>query len=149
MIFYALISFFGCVFGYIIANFCKDELKFGKLYFKILELIILFSLTLYLFSFDLLFFIIGFLIAIIIRFEYFYFGIGFISSGNFLYSSLIFVYGLPFGSLIFMSSNWKKLLINLILFLAGLSSYFIYYSLDSFAAGGLFFIFVHKFYKLF
>ena len=148
---YTLVSFLGCIFGYIIARFTKEELKPGLIYFKISELVILLILSLsFLYSsFNLILLLTGIIFGIFLRFEYLYFGLGVISSLNFLTSALVFIYGLFYGSLIFYYKKWKNLVYSLILFFLGFLVYFLDYNILSFAAGGLLSLFFIKFWKIF
>ncbi len=147
---YLFVAFLGCLIGYLIARFSKEELKKGEIYFKILELVVLLSLVVvFLFnSFNLLFLIFGLVIGVVLRYEYFYFGLGLVPVADFLSSALVFVYGLPHGSLAFYHKKKKHLFFSLILFLAGLLSYFFSYNLTSFSAGGLISMFVIKLWKM-
>ena len=147
---YTAVSFLGCFLGYITARFTKEELKSGKNYFNILELIIMFILLVILiyYSFDLSLFLIGILLGLILRFEYFYFGAAIASSFNlnlsFLSSALVFVYGLPYGSLIYYYKKVKYLVYSLIFFSLPMLNYFFNYNLLSISAGGLLSLFIIK-----
>lgn len=149
--------FISCLFGYLIAKFTKEELKSGAIYFKILELIIiLICCILFLFNdFNLLFFIIGLVIGIIIRFEYLYFGLGLSSSlvfnqeFVFVISSLVFIYGLAYGSLIYYYKKWKYLVYSSVLFILGFFVYLLGYNLISISSGALLSIFLRKSFDLF
>lgn len=153
---YVIVAFFGCIIGYLIAKFTKEELKQGVLYFKILELIILFCLSLLFlyYSFEPFLFIFGILIGIILRFEYFYFGFAlfsnfFTNDFAFLSSSLIFIYGLPYGSLLYYNKKFVNIFYSLVWFVLPFLIYFFNYNMLSFAAGGLVSLFILKAGKLF
>lgn len=147
---YTLIAFSGSFLGYFIANFTKDELKSGLIYFKILELAILLILSigfLY-FSFSLVLFFFGVLFGVFFRKEYFYFGIGIFSNFNanvnFLASGLVFIYGLPHGTMAFYRKRFFSLFYNLIWFFLPVIIYYLGYDMLSFAGGGLASLFVFK-----
>lgn len=147
---YLIVSFLGCIIGYFIAKFTKEELKKGEIYFKILELVVLLSLVVvFLFnSFNVLFLILGLVLGFLLRFEYFYFGLGLVSVVDFLGSALVFLYGLPYGSLTFYHKKKKYLFFSFILFLVGLLNYFFNYNLASLSAGGLISLFIIKLWKI-
>src|SRR3989338_2674120 len=95
---YIIISLLGCLFGFILARYTKEELRKGVFYFRLLEI----------------------LIGLILRFEYLYFGFvlvfPFSNDVLFLLSALIFIYGLPYGSLIYYNKKIKYLIWSVILF---------------------------------
>lgn len=133
-----LIALVGQFIGLILAKFTKEELKQGKIYFNILKNIILVSIiisTLF-YKLDIIYLILGLVLALVIKKEYFYFGL---ISNNLLFSSLIFIYGLPYGSL---NNNFKKLIYNIPLFLITLIITFIYPVNFSLSAGALIVILV-------
>lgn len=152
---YLVVAFFGCFLGYLIGKFTKEELKDGQTYFKILELIILFvlSLTFLYYSFEIVLFVFGIFFSIMFRKEYFYFGFGLFSSlfnNNlaFLASSLVFIYGLPYGTLLYYNKKFMSLIYSLVLFFITFIIYFLGYNMLSFAAGALISLFVLKAGKL-
>ncbi len=158
---YFIIAFLGCLLGYLIAKFTKEELKDGEIYFKILEFVILLILPLVLlsYSFNWVLLLVGLLFGVFFRFEYFYFGFSGLfrlESINFLGSALIFLYGFPYGSLVYYHKKWRLLIYSFVLFFLPLLFYFTDFNMSSFAAGGLLSLFVlkspelvRKFYKLF
>src|SRR3989344_9458494 len=112
MVFY-IISLLGQYIGYILASKTKEELKEGEKYFKltcsILSLIMgIYSLTV---SFNIILLIIGLILGFLISKEYLYFGL---ISNNVFIASLIFIFGLPYGTLKY--KKIKELNFNLILF---------------------------------
>src|SRR3989344_2439353 len=131
-----LLAFLGFIAGIILAFLTKEEFKSGKKYFLALKFIIILILSLIFFLkssltySSLIFFIAGILITILFKRIYFYFGLAlFISflltqEFNLLTASLIFIYGLPEGTLKanYLSYDKNKLgnliTTNLILFLA-------------------------------
>ncbi len=153
--FFGLISIISVFIGLIIANYTKDEYKQGKFYFNILEIIILISLIIITinYNFNYLLLIFGIIIGFIVRYEYFYFSIFIISiinkNYNFLVSSLTFLYGLPFGTLIFKNiKNYKTLILQLTLFFIPIILYFFKFNLISIASGALISIFLLKIHSL-
>src|SRR3989344_1814422 len=155
MIYAVLVSFIGCFLGGLIGKFTKEELKAGLVYFKVLELIILFLLPLVFlyYSFELALFAFGIFFGVMFRSEYFYFGFGLFSSLfnnnlTFLGSALVFVYGLPYGSILYYKKELKRMVYALVFFLLPLIVYLLSYDMLSFAAGGLVSLFVLKAGKL-
>lgn len=148
---YIAIAFFGCILGYFIGRFTNEELKQNSLYLNILEIIILFILSFYFLysSFNLISFFVGIVFGLLFKFEYFYFGIGIFSSQDFLSSAMIFVYGLPYGSLAYYNKRWKILVYSFILFIIPALTYFFNYNFLSFVGGGLIGIFLLKLWKIF
>ena len=148
------ISFLAIFIGYLIAKYTKEELKSGKIYFEIIQIIVLIFLIIILLfqGFVWWLFFLGVLIGLIIRYEYIYFSLGLINilniNSSFLLSSLIFIYGLSYGSLAYYKNNFKLLIYNLPLFLIPLLFYFFNYGFLSLAAGGLISIFIIKIYNL-
>lgn len=132
MVIAAVIAFLGLIIGQVLASQVKEELKIGKKWFKLISkvllLIILFKLAL-LTSLSLSFFIAllaGVLINYFLKRLYLYFGFLILMSSfmnlndKLFFASLIFLFGLTFGSLIYTEKkkfNYKGSLINLILFL--------------------------------
>ena len=148
---YIAISFFGCILGYLTGKFTKEELKQSSFYLNILELIILFILSFYFLysSFNLILFFVGLFLGLLFKFEYFYFGAGVVSGQDFLSSALIFVYGMPYWSLVYYKKKWKTLFYSFILFSMSALTYLFDYSLLSFAGGGLTGILLIKIWKIF
>ena len=152
--FYGFIAVIGIFLGVIISRFTKDEFKQGSLYFKILEIIILFVLTFITIkiNFNYLLFIFGIIIGFFVRYEYFYFGVSIVNTilvkdFNFLISSLVFLYGLPFGTLLNLK-NIKSVILQIVLFLLPVVLYFLNFNLISFCSGALLFISLLKIHKL-
>ena len=127
-----IIAFLGLIIGQVLASQVKEELKLGRKWFllmaKVLLLIILFKLVLL--AGPSLSFFIAFLAGILVNYFlkklYLYFGFLILLS-NFMslddklfFASLIFLFGLVFGSLLYSKIkkfNYKATIINLILFL--------------------------------
>ena len=145
-----LISFLGIFFGFLLRRIAREEIKFGKFgarYFIWLRRIILLIIILTLLYFSknylivVIFAIIGFIIGIYLD-EYLFLGFGLVVSfmgKNLLFfiSSLIFINGLVYGSLL---RNLKKSLSSLLFFIPFLLLIFnfdYYDYLIGFACGGL------------
>lgn len=132
------LSFFGLLAGIIIAFFTKEELKPGSKYFMLLEKVILLSISSVIVFFVrdfFLFFILGLFAGFVFRKTYFYFGLALpLVSKSFLLilSSLIFVFGLPNGSLLYFKLKKKfvkELIFScIIFFIAVFISYFLNYA---------------------
>ncbi len=121
----AFLVFLGVVFGRILRSLAKEEIKPGKKYFNSFGKLILAILVLvFLYSnFSLLCFvgiIIGFLASFFFKEIYFYLGLGvffsFLISKEYslLVASLIFIYGLFYGTL--KINNLRKILFTLVMF---------------------------------
>ena len=143
MVFY-IISLLGQYIGYILASKTKEELKEGEKYFKltcsILSLIMgIYSLTV---SFNIILLIIGLILGFLISKEYLYFGL---ISNNVFLASLIFIFGLPYGSLKY--KKIKELNFNVILFVFSFAiGYF--FNLYSLAGGALLSMLIKNLFKL-
>ncbi|MBU1245894.1 MAG: hypothetical protein ABIJ20_02185 [Nanoarchaeota archaeon] len=119
-----IITFLGIVVGLLLARFTKEELKQGKKYFIWLKRTILIFLVTFLFYLALpnyistiIFFIIGLIVAYFFKKEYFYFGLALFSTLNLFTVILIFLFGLPYGSLLFSKKyKYKTLLFDLVFF---------------------------------
>ncbi|MBI2499571.1 hypothetical protein HYV88_04995 [Candidatus Woesearchaeota archaeon] len=148
--FVILISFFGIFFGFLLRRIAKEEIKFGKFgarYFIWLKRIILLLVILILLYFSenylivIIFAIIGFIVGIYLD-EYLFLGfglvVGFMNKNLLLLiSSLIFINGLVYGSLL---RNLKKALPSLLFFVPFLLLIFnfdYYGYLIGFSCGGL------------
>lgn len=146
-----VLSFLGLLAGVAIAFFTKEELRPGKKYFTWLERLILLSMGLVIISYVrefLMFFILGAVVGFVFRRVYFYFGIALaLASGQLLLllSSLVFVFGLPRGSLLVYRLKRKDVMKDIIFsavffFIAVLVSYFLSYKfLLMFVSGALIF----------
>ncbi len=144
--FVQLVVLIGLFLGYIIAKFTVEELKLGLIYFKILELMIfgILSITFLLNDFNILFLIIGLLLGFFLKFEYLFFGLVLFNNSVLLNYILIFIYGLPKGTLFYYNKNLKYLIYNAILFFLGIITYFIDFNLFSLSAGALITLFIIK-----
>ncbi len=135
-----IISILGIITGYLIANYTKEELNKGMLYFKVIEILCLLSIVyLSLSNFNLLLFASGVFAALILKFDYFYIGLSSLNTldaaSRFVHSSLIFVYGLANGSINY--GNKKIILVNVALFFVPMLLYFLDFHASSISAGAL------------
>lgn len=145
-----LLALFGLFFGIIISHYTQEELKDGKKYFMILEfiiLIVLFFLTTR-YNINTIFLALGIIIGFLVRNPYLFFGIllGSVANLNFLYSGLIFVYGLADGSLWFINKSKNYLYLSVALFFVQFILYFFGYTLLSFVNGGFIGVTLYKVY---
>ncbi len=152
---YGLVAIVGLFFGIFLAYFVKEEIKPGRIYFILLEVLVLASLVVvsYLLGFNVVLFLIGLLFGFLLRKEYFYFGIGIISSSaskniNFLYGALVLLYGMPYGSLLTFEKTFKRIYLDTVLFFVPILFHFLDLNLISFSMGGLFSVVVLKTAKL-
>jgi len=158
-----ILSFLGLLAGVIVSHFTKEELKPGKKYFRLLEKVLLLAISFIIIFYAgdyFLFLIFGLLAGLIFRKVYFYFGLALpLASETFLVllSSLVFVFGLPHGTLLTSSSKpikikpfvdliWaifkevkKEIIISANLFLVAIliSVFLGYYPLLMFVSGAL------------
>jgi hypothetical protein len=153
MILESVLAFIGLVVGIFLAKFTKEEFKSGRKYFVLLCKVVLFVLIvyfLYLAEINLLIlgFVLGVLVAYFFSNIYFYLGLGVFSSLNVYVTFLVFLFGLPYGTLIYHQKNLRKrILISLLLFfvpalilLVDVSTTLVF----SFVAGALFMKFIRK-----
>ena len=156
--YYWIIAFLGLIFGIFLGKYTKEELKDGKKYFILLEKAILFVLILFLlykvsFSFLVVIFsLLGVLLSRKLNKIYFYLGLTFVLVSDLSISALIFIFGLPYGSLLYHSKKIKEwswnlpyFAIPLVLLLIGdfvslYSEYFL-----AFTSGALFYEMIRKF----
>ncbi len=131
-LFVLILSFLGLIIGIFLGKVTKEEIKPGRKYFNYLQLLILITIIislLFLVKFSLIFLlllVIGFLFEIFVKYEklYFYFGLyalfSYLTSKDYLVlaSSLIFIYGLTYGTLVYENKKLinKTILISLVLF---------------------------------
>ncbi|MEW6063073.1 MAG: hypothetical protein AB1571_01745 [Nanoarchaeota archaeon] len=122
-----LLSFTGLLIGVLLAKLSPEEVKPGKKYFIILKKLVLLSIIItlvYYTKFLFLSFFIGVLFAYFFNYAYLYLGLSLIVSViskqfNLLIASFIFIYGLPYGTLL-NKNILKKTVLYLLLFLAPL-----------------------------
>src|SRR3989344_8836269 len=103
----SFISFVGLFAGLLLAIYTKEELKSGEKYFTLLTKVILATIIfvlLYYTKFNLLFLFIGAIIGYFVNKIYLYLGMSVIISYvskefNILTVSLVFLFGLPYGTL--------------------------------------------------
>ena len=144
-----ILSFLGLIGGVTVSYFTKEELKPGEKYFLLLEKVLLFSISftiIYYVGEFFLFLALGVLAGFIFRKAYFYFGLALpLASETFLVllSSLVFIFGLPHGTLLASKSKTKdvkkELIISANLFLAAIliTLFLDYKPLLMFASGAL------------
>jgi len=140
-----LASFLGQFIGWFIASRTEEELEDGRRYFLILTtslLVLLVSFSIY-YSFDVYLLILGLIIGFLINKEYLFFGI--LSMRNdVLLNSLVFIYGLPYGSLNYKFI--KILFMNILLFFIPFLLLFFNLNFYSLGAGGLLGMLVKRIY---
>ncbi|MDD5649525.1 MAG: hypothetical protein PHF86_03795 [Candidatus Nanoarchaeia archaeon] len=112
---FLLLSFIGILIGILISKYTKEELIPGKKYFLIIERICLLLIAVILvYNYKLSYtIIIGLILGYFLSIEYFFFSLVIIATNNLLISLIVFIYGLPYGSLI----KTKKVLKEFILFI--------------------------------
>lgn len=112
----ALTSFFGILGGLLLNKIAKEEIKLGKKYFNFIIRICLVIISLILmYNFKASWTVLlGMILAYFIGFNYLFFGLSCVILDNFLLYVVIFIYGLPYGTIL---GNNKKILNELILFL--------------------------------
>lgn len=151
-----VIAFLGIVMGVVIGKHTYEELKAGEKYFVLFKNLVLLAMALMLLfgikriSIELLvLFLMGFLVAYFLRFTYLF--LGFAAAASIMAGKqlailpLIYVYGMPFGTIRYyhIKNNLKLLriiLVNFILFMLPLGlMYFEFneYVLMAFSAGAL------------
>jgi|SRR3989344_2233904 len=151
-----IIAFLGILIGAFIGRHTYEELKKGEKYFilfknlvlGILAVALLFSIKRLALDFVVVF-IVGFLIAYFLRYTYFFLGlsavVSIMISQELLIMPLIYLYGLPFGTIRYYHIKGRIrlariILINFILFMLPLSLLlfeFDVYMLMAFSAGAL------------
>ena len=147
---FGFIAIVGLIAGIFIAKYAKEELKNGEKWFSLLNCLIILALIIVSFKINLNIagLIIGLVFGLLVKKEYFYFGIGIASlinkNINFLYSILVFLYGMPYGSLIYYKKQLKNITFDIVLFLIPALLYFLSADLTSFSAGGLIGILIFK-----
>lgn len=139
--FEAVISFVSQYIGIFLSKHNPEEMKKGEKYFRLIMLISLIALIVVLFfKFNLVYFIVGLVLGFILRKEYFYFGVASVSAvlfNLFLVHSFIFLYGLPYGTLVTYKKKIRELFYNVIWFFVPFVLYFFRFDLSSLALGGL------------
>jgi len=117
-----IIAFLGLICGIFLGKYTKEELKEGKKYFIWLEKAVLFVLILFLlhnvsFSFLVIIFsFLGILLSRKLNKIYFYLGLTFVLVSDLGVSALIFIFGLPYGSLLYYNKKIKEWNWNLLYF---------------------------------
>src|SRR3989344_4860014 len=131
-----LVSFLGQFIGWFIANRTEEELKDGKRYFLVLTNLLIASLIIFsiYYSFNIYLLIIGLIIGFFINKEYLFFSV-LAMRNDVLLNSLIFIYGLPYGSLNYKSI--KVLFMNILFFFIPFLLLLFDINFYSLGAGGL------------
>lgn len=153
MILESVLAFIGLIVGIFLAKFTKEEFKSGRKYFVLLCRIVLFVLIVYLLylveiNWLVLGFVLGVLVAYFFSNVYFYLGLGVFSSLNVYVAFLVFLFGLPYGTLIYHQGRLKKKVLGSLIFffipvlmlLVNIPITLVY----SFVAGALFIFFIRK-----
>lgn len=146
-----IISILGLFVGGFLAFVSPEEMEKGEKYFRIIcYLLILILIIFSFYSFNVWLFILGLILGLIFYNEYFYLGIysvsSLISGSTILSSSLIFVYGLASGSMLYFRKRYLGFLSNVLLFLIPFLLYFLHFNLISLASGGLIGVLLRKVY---
>ncbi len=116
-------AFIGLAAGIIVGKLSKEEFFANKKYLLLISRIILSALIIYLAysSGNLLAFLVGIAIGFFFRAAYLYLGMAsasaLMSPQSLVVSSLIFLYGLPYGTLAFHKVSLKPVLSHLLIFL--------------------------------
>lgn len=143
---YFILGFLGLYVGLLLSYISPEEMKMGEKWFKgliLLSLLSLIIISFHNFVWWLLF--IGLFLGLIFSYDYLYLGIGVVSSLNFvLYSCLIFVFGLGYGSY-FRKKKW--FLVNILLFFIPFLLILVDFNFISLSAGGLIGCFIKRVYK--
>jgi|SRR3989338_10908912 len=137
--------------GLLIARFSKSELKNGEKWFYLLQVLILLFVVVFTIglNFNLAGLLIGIVFGLIFRKEYFYLGIGIITTSNglqtfYIFSSLTFLYSLIYGTIIYFKKEFNKLILDISLFLMPIVLYVLDVELVSFCVGALISILIFK-----
>ena len=141
-----LIAFFGLLVGGVIAYFTKEELKDGEKYFIWISrlLLLILGINFLVLGFNWWLALIGLVIGFFIHYEYLFLGL----SGNVFSLSLVFIYGLFKGSLVWFKEKNRVYLINCLLFFIPMVLVILFgLDLVSLAGGGCFGVVVRKFWK--
>ncbi|MBU0930354.1 MAG: hypothetical protein KJ623_04770 [Nanoarchaeota archaeon] len=114
---FILLSFIGILAGILIARYTKEELKEGKKYFIILERICLILISLILISNYKISWVVllGLIAGYFLNIIYLVFGLTLVLTNNMMLSIIVFIYGMPYGSM--LKEKTKKVLKDLVLFL--------------------------------
>jgi hypothetical protein len=132
-----IIGFLGLFVGLLLVHISPEEFKPGKKYFLILFIVSAIALWVIMhFSYVWWLYLIGIILGMLFSYEYIYLGVGAVYSGMpWLYGSILFIFGLGYGS--YFKEDKKRILISAGLFLVTLFLLFLDYNLISLAAGGL------------
>lgn len=144
MVIASIIALSGQYFGALLGKIAPEEFKPSELFYKIFRHLLLAALILFLLSqdFNLIAFIGGLLIGFYYRREYGYFGLIAVSamydtSFQIISSALIFLYGLPYGTLVYGQKKFLKLHFNSLWFILALGLGAFLTNFMAFTAGAL------------
>ena len=140
----SFIAFLGQVIGELLARISPEEMKPGRKYFSFFEIFFIFViciLGLVLFPINIWLLLLGIVFGLIFKKTYSYFGgllFGLTSNYLFLFSTLVFIYGLFYGTLNGSFKDIRKLVFDLLLFFAaGAVVLFVKFDLSSVFIGAL------------
>ena len=139
-----IIAYLGQLAGYFLGKNSPEEMKPGTKYFSILKYIFLVSILIYSITqpFNLYLLIAGLVLGYFIKNEFLAFGC---LTLHYLPSILIFLYGLPYGTELYIKKNFKKILINLIYFIPIITILIYNLNLSSLGLGLIIGMLIHKF----
>jgi len=153
MILESILAFVGLLVGVLLGKLTPEEFKSGKKYFMLLSKIFLFIIILILiyllgFSYWLVGILFGLIVAYFFRNIYFYLGLAVFSGGNIFASFFVFLFGLPYGTLVYNIKKYNnKILVDaLFFFVSAIVLLVPQYTefIISFSAGALFIFFIQK-----
>ena len=134
----ALAALSGQIAGVWLGKNAAEEIPAGRKYFFWLKQLLLCSLIIFLVlrEFNLFLFLAGMIGGIFLRREYAYFGMILAGNITLLSAGLIFVYGIPLGTLVFAQRKFIDLGKNALVFFLGLLTVKIAIDWVTFACGG-------------
>src|SRR3989338_2784998 len=122
-----IVAFLGMVSGIITGRLAKEEFNENRRYVLFISRIILSILIVFLSykSGSILSFLIGLVAGFFLTATYLYLGLAVASTlaspFSFVVSTLVFLYGIPYGTLSFNTLNWRIIFLHMIFFLAPFS----------------------------
>lgn len=150
MILTSLLALCGQFFGSFLAFNSPEEFQFSRRYYTLFMYFTLLCLIIYLawHFFSLIGFVIGLIAGFLMKREYLYFGLILaspLSVEAYLFSSgVIFMYGLPYGTLLYSQGRMMEIAFNALLFILAFLIARYAVDLTSFALGGLVVMFILK-----
>ncbi|MBI5391683.1 hypothetical protein HZB00_01645 [Candidatus Woesearchaeota archaeon] len=138
MFFSALLAFCGQYIGLLLALLSPEELKPGFRYFVLLSDVVLLLLLLSFLPapFSAWLFLLGIILGWFFSFPYFFLSLG-LFSGQELFSSLVFLYGFPYGTILTIRKKRFHFILNAVFFILAFILSFLLFSLSSLAFGGV------------